>query len=56
LDTIALVTLVRATGTESRQENEMIEEIREVLESSKLSKTWTVEKITVLQAPEAVAE
>jgi hypothetical protein len=52
LETIALVTLVRGSGTESSRE--MIDQIREVLQSSKLSKTWTIEKITLLEEPEAI--
>jgi ribosomal protein L17 len=52
LETIALVTLVRSGTNESSRE--MIEQIREVLQFSKLSKTWTIEKISLLQEPEAV--
>jgi hypothetical protein len=32
----------------------MIEQIREVLQSSELSKDWAIEKITILEEPEAV--
>jgi hypothetical protein len=52
---IALVSLVRASSSDPSPTRELVEEIRKALQSSAISNTWTIEKITVLEESEAAA-
>jgi len=49
---IALVTLIKSSESDSSQTEELVGEIRQVLQSSSLSKTWSIEKITILDEAE----
>ena len=49
---IALVTLTKLSESGPQQTKELVEEIRQVLQSSSLSKTWSIEKITILDETE----
>ena len=50
---IALIALVRASDDDSLRTRELVGEIREALQSSAISKTWTIEKITILDDADA---
>ncbi|MGA2626811.1 MAG: hypothetical protein ABSF63_07110 [Candidatus Bathyarchaeia archaeon] len=45
---IALVTLVQSSIDNRSETNELIDEIRQYLQSSGLPKAWSIEKITIL--------
>ena len=53
---IALVTLTKSSESDSAQTNELIEEIRQVIQSSNLSKKWSIEKITILDESDPTAK
>jgi hypothetical protein len=46
---IALVTLIQSSESEFLQPSELVEQIRRDLERGKLPKTWSIEKIAVLE-------
>ena len=50
--TVALVTLVREAKKEPSEARELIDQIRAALESSGITQSWAIEKITVLEGPE----
>ena len=52
LGTIALVALIRSTTDDTAPAAELIEEIREAIQSSKISEGWSIEKISILGQPE----
>jgi len=53
---IALVTLTKLSMSDPQQTKELVEEIRQVLQSSSLSKTWSIEKITILDEDQPTAK
>jgi len=53
---IALVTLTKLSESGPQQTKELVEEIRQVLQSSNLSKTWSIEKITILDEDQPTAK
>jgi len=48
LRTIALVTLIRSTTEKAIPARELMEEIQTAIQSSKISKGWSIEKISIL--------
>ncbi len=46
---IALVTLVQSTKGDPSETSELIDEIRQHLQSSGLTKTWSIENIAILE-------
>ena len=53
---IALVTLTESSESDPSKTNELVEEIRQVIQSSNLSKKWSIEKITILDEAESTAK
>ena len=52
--TIALVTLVRSSNGTTTPARELIDELRAVFQSAKLSKDWSIDKISILADDELV--
>jgi hypothetical protein len=48
------VTLVRSSSENTEQAGEFIKEIREAIESSAISKAWSVDKVTILGEPDLI--
>lgn len=46
---IALVTLVQSSVDDQSRSSELVDKLREDLQSSGLSRTWSIEKITILE-------
>ena len=55
MGTIALVTLVRSGKDSAIPAGELIEQIRAAIESSGISKNWTIEKVSILGDAELAA-
>ncbi len=55
LGMIALVTLVRSSDEGSPEAGELVREIRGAIQSSAISKSWAIEKITILGESEVLA-
>jgi hypothetical protein len=55
LGTIALVTMVRSSNSSTAPAGELIEEIRNAIQTSEISKRWSIEKITILGESEPLA-
>lgn len=55
MGTIALVTLIRSSNDDTTPAGELIEDIRNAIQSSAISKIWTVEKISILGESEVLA-
>jgi len=55
LGTVALVTLVRSSNDVTAPAGELIEEIRSAIQTSQISKGWSIEKITILGESELLA-
>jgi hypothetical protein len=53
---IALVTLVGYTGEDGLSTNELAAEIRRELERSPLTRSWVVDKVTVLDESVKIPE
>ena len=52
---IALVTLIRSSSDAKTPAGELMEEIRRAIQSSEISKGWSIEKISVLGESEILA-
>ena len=50
------MTLTEASESDSSKTDELVEEIRQVIQSSNLSKKWAIEKITILDESESTAK
>ena len=48
MEMIALVTLVRTSPDATTPTEELIEQIREAVQTSRISKDWSIEKISIL--------
>ena len=48
LSKIALVTLVQSSNLDTSEPSELVDQIRQHLQSSGLETTWSIEKITIL--------
>lgn len=54
LGTVALISLVRSSVDESNQAGELIETIRNAINSSSIAKSWSIDKITILGESDSV--
>jgi hypothetical protein len=54
--TVALVTLIARSKEESRSPDKLAAELRRELESSPLSRLWTVDKVTVIDELNKLSE
>jgi hypothetical protein len=52
---IALVTLIRSSGDGSPEADKLVHEIRGAIQSSPISKSWAIEKITILGESDVLA-
>ena len=53
---IALVTLIHVSDDKFSSADELAEQIRQAVESSSLSATWTVDRVTVLDESASTAK
>ena len=52
LGAIALVTLIRSSDNLTIPAEQLVEEIREAIQTSTISKNWSVEKVSILNNSE----